>query len=339
MINKRFLLCVGAVFVVNSHLEAFYPNRALAGDGLIGYGVFFFVAGLGLALSSRQKMRPFHEYYWRRIARIYPTLWFITIAAAIARDLYYEPARMPFFHLKITDYVFKFIWPTENTFVAPLMVCYIILYILLRLRPPKSILTAILILVAPFGWIWTIEHSYGGEIYTRPLGAWMWHIAYLQVLLLGAWAGFHLPRSESLTKRRFAIDGAVFMLLLGIYIFAKYNFNSGVHRDLYPILFFFLAAMLWLLLRIACNPQLARVLNALGPGALLINLLGACCLELYFVHVLLLPWPWLISLRFPLNILLLWVLLIPLSYLAERIVNWMKTAANFTNSKNLELSS
>ena len=96
MVNTRFLLFVAAVFVVNSHLESFYPNRSLAGDGLIGYGVFFFVSGLGLALSSRVKVRPFPEYYWRRIVRIYPTLWLMTIPAAIIRDLIYAPARMPY---------------------------------------------------------------------------------------------------------------------------------------------------------------------------------------------------------------------------------------------------
>jgi peptidoglycan/LPS O-acetylase OafA/YrhL len=52
LVNTRFLLFIAAVFVVNSHLEAFYPNPVLAGDGLIGYSLFFFVAGLGLALSG-----------------------------------------------------------------------------------------------------------------------------------------------------------------------------------------------------------------------------------------------------------------------------------------------
>jgi peptidoglycan/LPS O-acetylase OafA/YrhL len=325
VVNTRFLLCIAAVFVVNSHLESFYPKPAFAGDGLIGYGVFFFVSGLGLALSSRRKMRPFHEFYWRRFIRIYPTVWLITIPTAIIADLYSAPDKMPFFHMKYSDYVFKFIWPTENTFVAPLMICYIILYALLRMRPPKSILITIVFLLMPFGWIWTVVHAYGREIYELPLGAWMWRIAYCQILLFGAWLGFHMPRSKSLTYRRFLSDCIGFVLLLGVFIFLKSQMNSGILIDWYPSLFFFVAGMLWLLFRIACNPQLIKILGALGPISFLIQLLGACCLEVYFVHVLLVSWNWLEALRFPLNILLLWILLIPLSYFAERIVSWIRS--------------
>jgi peptidoglycan/LPS O-acetylase OafA/YrhL len=325
LINTRFLLCIAAIFVVNSHLENFYPKPSFAGDGLIGYGVFFFVSGLGLALSSKRKLRPFHEYYWRRFIRIYPTVWLITIPAAVITDLIYEPARMPFFHLKVMDYVYKFIWPTENTFVGPLMICYIILYVLLKLHPPKSLMAAILILMVPFVWIWMSTHSYGRDIYTHPIGWWLWRVAYCQILLFGAWLGFHNPAPESLTKRRFWGDCTGFVFLLVVYVIAKYSFNAGKFSDLYPILFFFVAAFSWLLFRIACNPQLGKIVAALGPGAFLVNLLGACCLEVYFVHVLLISWPWLSALRFPMNILMLWVFLIPLSYLSERIVAWIRS--------------
>jgi peptidoglycan/LPS O-acetylase OafA/YrhL len=325
LVNTRFLLFIAAVFVVNSHLEFFYPNPSMAGDGLIGYGIFFFVSGLGLSLSCKRKLRPFPEYYWRRFIRIYPTLWLITIPADIIKQMISSPGRMAFLHQKPSYYILKFLWPTENTFVGPLMVCYLILYLLLWLRPPKSILVAILILVAPFAWIWALVHPYGRNIYMHPIGTWMWRIAYCQILLLGAWFGYHLPRSTSLTRRRFFVDSIGLIFLLGSYIFAKSRFNSGSFADLYPTLFLFLAGMLWLLLRIACNPQLAGVLALLGPGAVLVDLIGACCLEVYFVHIFLVSWPWLVASRFPLNILLLWILLVPLCYLTERIVSWIRS--------------
>jgi hypothetical protein len=249
----------------------------------------------------------------------------IIIPAAIIKDFLYAPGQMPFFHQKFIDYIYKYIWPTENTFVGPLMICYIILYLLLLRRPSQSILAAILILLAPLGGIWFMAYSYGSDMVSHPAGWWLWRIAFLQILLLGAWLGFHLPDSKLLTKRRLFQDSAGFLLVLGAYIFVKYMFNSGHFSYLYPLLFFIVACMLWWLFRIACNPHLAGILMALGPAAFLINLLGACCLEVYFVHDLLISWRWLASLMFPLNILLLWIFLIPLAYLAERIVSWIRS--------------
>jgi peptidoglycan/LPS O-acetylase OafA/YrhL len=313
------------VFVVNSHLESFYPNPAFAGDGLIGYSLFFFVSGLGLTLSSKKQLRSFRDYYWRRFIRIYPTLWLLTIPPLIIKSIIHAQRPIPFFHQNFVDYLYNYLWPTENTFVGPLMVCYVILYLLLRHRPQKTILIAILALLAPLIGIWLMTHSLGRDMGSHPVGWWLWRIAFLQILLLGAWLSFHLPESKSLTKRRLFLDGAAFLVILCIYIFLKYAFNTGHFSDFYPLLFFIVAGMLWPLFRISCNPHLNEILLPRNPTGVLINLLGTCCLEIYFVQDLLISWHWLSSRTFPFNILLLWILLIPSAYLAERIVSWIRS--------------
>src|SRR3954463_12010645 len=118
-VNTRFLLAIAAILIVNSHLEAFYPVSYLAGDGLFGYGLFFFIAGIGLGLSAKRELRSFGDYYWRRIARVYPTYWLMRLTFAFVDGDVVEMT--PLSAAKI------FIFPTETTFIGALMVDYALL--------------------------------------------------------------------------------------------------------------------------------------------------------------------------------------------------------------------
>jgi len=123
-INTRVLSALAAILIVNSHLEAYYPIASLAGDGLFGYALFFFIAGIGLGLSAKRDMRSFGSYYWRRFARIYPTFWLMRLGfAALTNE---------FPTLTLQKALTIFVFPTDNTFIGALMVDYVILYLVLQ---------------------------------------------------------------------------------------------------------------------------------------------------------------------------------------------------------------
>lgn len=314
-VDTRFLLFLAVVLVVNSHLEDYYPRPYFAGDGLIGYALFFFVSGLGLALSAKRGTRSFPRYYYRRILRIYPTVWFVVIPEAILTG-----AILTF---SAGDYVSNFIWPTHNTFVGPIMLDYALLYLALRPRSARFIAGTIAALAVPAVFIWIKVGHLGNGIYQDPLGIHMATIANFVAMLLGAYFGFRLPERLGTFRR----DTALFVVTLLAYIGLKYSFVGGHHKSLYPTLYLLTFGMLYWLLRMACSTGLEALLGRLRPVAFLVNLLGVCCLEAYFVHNLIVVYwrGFAAALPCPLNVIALWCLVIPGAYALERLASWART--------------
>lgn len=73
--DTHFLRAVAIVFIVNSHLDMFYPKQFFASGGMIGNSLFFMLSVFGLYLSEKKNNRSFKEYMSRRIERIYPSVW------------------------------------------------------------------------------------------------------------------------------------------------------------------------------------------------------------------------------------------------------------------------
>jgi peptidoglycan/LPS O-acetylase OafA/YrhL len=312
--NTRFLLMAAALLIVNSHLEAYYPVPYLAGDGLLGLSLFFFISGIGVTLSAQRGMRSFYQYYWRRIMRIYPTLWLITIPAALIRG---ELA-----HATPLALVERFIWPTANTFVGPLMVCYVLLYFVLRMQSAQLTLSLMLLLYLPqIPLIWTTAHSDKSLVFTTA-GLWIAWITNFQIMLL---ASFLALRLQKIRRERFVLDVTGCAVLSLTFIVMKFVFVRKQAGWLFPLLYLNATVLFIFLFRIASSNELAAVLSRIRPVAFLIAFVGGCTLEIYFIQELLVPRPQLQHIRFPLNVLALWALLIPCAFLVQRIVAWMRT--------------
>ena len=73
------LKCLAVMLIVNSHMESSYGKYAfLASGGSIGLALFFFCSGLTINLSGN-----FFEFYKKRIQRIYPTVFAVALAESI----------------------------------------------------------------------------------------------------------------------------------------------------------------------------------------------------------------------------------------------------------------
>ena len=313
-VNTRFLLFLGALLITNSHLLKFYPKSFFVGDGLLGYAVFFFVAGIGLTLSARQQLRPFPSFYWRRAIRIYPSLWLVVIPLTIYLGHFNE--------MSVSDVVYKFIFPTDNTFVGPLMISYIVLYLLLIPRNPKVILIAFILLFIPFIILWPFVHQHGKNIPQFFPGNWLWKIANFQAMLLGSYLAFRLA---SLRPSSNLINTILLLLTFLVYLTLKACFVKGIYSSLFPLLFFFIFLQFYFLFRLVSSPRFHSLLARIPPVLFLTNLIGACSLEIYFIQDVFVFYTPLYKILFPFNILILWVLLIPLSYLLERVASWIRS--------------
>jgi peptidoglycan/LPS O-acetylase OafA/YrhL len=73
--DTNLLRAVAAILISNSHLEPLYKPRSwMAGDGLLGMLMFFFLSGFGISLASRSRVKGFFPWMGRRIMRIYPAV-------------------------------------------------------------------------------------------------------------------------------------------------------------------------------------------------------------------------------------------------------------------------
>lgn len=77
--DTDFMRAAAALLICNSHLKQIYPHTWLAGDGLIGNSLFFFLSGFGIALSGKSLRLGFFKWYLRRVNRIYPACTLCTI--------------------------------------------------------------------------------------------------------------------------------------------------------------------------------------------------------------------------------------------------------------------
>jgi hypothetical protein len=89
---------------------------------------------------------------------------------------------------------------------------------------------------------------------------------------------------------------------------------------MYPVLFVFLAGIFYFLFQIACSYELGAILKRVPPLAKLVTLIGVSTLELYFVHERLKEFTWLQRIVFPLNIVALWALTLPIAVFVEKFV-------------------
>jgi hypothetical protein len=313
-VNTRMLLAIAAVLIVNSHLEAYYPVSFLAGDGLFGYGLFFFIAGIGLALSAKREMRSFGDYCWRRFARIYPTFWLMRISFGVVHN--------DFADMDLFDVMKVLIWPTDNTFIGPLMLDYVLLYFVLRPKSVDVIRKTMIALMVPIVGLWISLLSEMHRMQQMSLNWLFAGLIYFQMMLFGSYLAADVGPER---KYRFGWDTVAVGGLFGVYVTARFYIQrSTLPAAMYPLLFVLLAALFYFLFQIACSYELAAILKHVPKLAQLVSLVGASTLELYFVHERLAPISFLQQIMFPMNIVALWVLLLPLAVLLEKGVTAMR---------------
>lgn len=315
-VHTMFILFTGMLLVVNSHLKDYYPHPAFGGDGLLGYAIFFFSAGIGIGLSFQARTRSFADYYYRRFIRIYPTLWIVMIPTVLILTY-------PHVH-SLSHYFQVWIFPTGNTFVAPLMIDYIPLYFILLPKKPKAIIWSMALLIIPFLILWSQTWPLGKDTPHTLLGRGLWLVANFQLMLLGAYLAFRPPARRD----TFARDMVASAVVLIVYIGVKMVFSTHAFRGLFPLLFAIIAVQCYLLFRLACSDRLNRLLGQSPILRLPVLVIGGCSLELYFIHyevVVQHGSRYLTALPFPLGILAVWAISLPSAYVVARLADWARS--------------
>jgi peptidoglycan/LPS O-acetylase OafA/YrhL len=281
--DTTLMLCLATVLITLSHLDAFVPDPRIATGGAIGNSLFFFLSGFGLAksLNATAPGAPppsLATFLRKRVIRLYPAV-FIVACAMLAVGLAHINGAI--------DLAAVFVWPTPFWFISAVMVFYVPVFYLARLRP-TGIATAMALLLVPYGIFYSqldlstfIVEGIGNDFTWTNHFKW---INYFGITLLGC-----LVARLDLKPRLSAFSIAVLLGGLLLFLVAKltaFRFDMGhlqfvFQAALYPIVYG--------CFHVFASETLLRPLRA-TPLFPAIALLGGLTLEIYLTQTAWIRW-------------------------------------------------
>jgi peptidoglycan/LPS O-acetylase OafA/YrhL len=308
-------MALAALLVANSHLESFYPHPWLAGDGLLGNSIFFFLAGFGLTSSDQTASRTTVGWWWRRIVRLYPAVILATVGLGLLGEGEWRT-------VKLRDYITTVIWPTRFTFVQMVMPLYAILFVLVRLKRfsayPIAIAMAALIYTAAYMADVSLTLHQPMHLSDRPL---LIHAtSYLAAMLLGACIAWRRPLSAVAST----LSAIMTVVVFNAYVAAKYFMVTGRGVQYYPALHLMtLILCVGLFDLLTAEPVLAwlRKNNSVWRAT---KFVAALTLEIYVVHVYVVDDAAVAAIPFPLNLGIFWALTLPTAWAVGKAAAWAR---------------
>lgn len=225
------LKALAACLITNSHYEGIYPLSIFANGGLLGDVLFFSVSGFCL-YNIPKKFLP---WYGKRIFRIYPAVWMITILYLL----------LGFYDFYERGGVGWFLYPTGYHFVASIMVLYLFYFVVrkfenhwgtflkqsamvpcgsCRITMTRLILAAVVVLQM-IAYLFYDASYYHIDTVREP----MIRFLYFEAMLLGV----HFRESgEKYEKKKAGISFFVTLILFIVYfssklLFVRYEELSG----------------------------------------------------------------------------------------------------------------
>jgi peptidoglycan/LPS O-acetylase OafA/YrhL len=294
------LLKVAAVLLVcNSHLEPLYPVKWLAADGLLGMALFYMLAGWGLTMSDSRKRRGFVDWYGRRLVRLYPAVWIVTLAVGA----WFGTA----LHWSARQWAEQFIYPTNYGFVAGVVILYVPFFFAMRMKRERDYLWLAAGMTIPYfaAYIWKLR----GVPWNAPLSmgnVLAGSIFYFQTMLIGAWMARRRPRMN------LAVAAALLVALMCAYVGMKLLMIRGHYAHFYFLLHWSIFAILYLGMVVGTADPVVRAYRAIPIARELLVLLAGLTLEMYLVHTEVIPY--VTRIPFPANVVALIVVSMVLAW-------------------------
>lgn len=300
------LRAIASCFITNSHYSGIYPYDLLANGGLLGNVIFFAVSGYCLALIKNDySINGFINWYRKRLWRIYLPMDICTCVYMIIG--YYKMS-------EIYNFVYWFVFPTQYAFIKAIMILYIPFFLFLNNKKTQKHLNVIMIMilvVAFLSYVLVYDRSYYHIDNVREPYI---LLLYSECMLLGAW--FRLNNNKYLNKynRRDLFLAAVYFAL---YFASKLVFSKGSNTIIshfqiinqiviYVLLYYLFRTFMGL------NSKLERMSKEIKK---MISVIADMTLELYVVQLPIISAIRKTSIKFPLNWVIVTVLIISVAYL------------------------
>ena len=298
-ISVDFLRFLAALLITNSHMQLLYGKYAmLATGGSIGDALFFFCSGFTLFLKPMGTASNFPDWYKRRINRIYPSVLAIAIVACgifnIRRD------------------IIDIILYGGGWFITYIMVYYVLIFFIGAYLKDKTIhfllLSAVLTGLYFFIFSSKIYTVYYYNIYSDAIIRWP---MFMMPILLGAQIGVSAPK----IKYRPWVD--TIGLIVSVAAFYILIYLSAINKQLMPLQYvscLVLMVITYFFYQVGCSPLVKRIYQH-RTGHFIIRFVGGLCLEIYLVQRLVFTDK--MNSLFPLNLLIMFVIVIAAAYLVR----------------------
>ncbi len=301
-----WLKALAALLITNSHLGHIYPVTSLASGGLLGNLLFFAVSGFCLYTIRK----PFLPWYGRRLVRIYPAVWLVTLIAVLtgvySLDSWQDAVRL-------------FLYPTYYHFIAAILLLYIPFYFVARMahgreKPVRFLLACgggVLVAYAACYLLFFDASSYHIDTVEEP----MILFSYALAMLMGA--SFRV-RGDNVSSS--ALSFLLCLVAVPLYCYTKLAVGSGNIAPAYQCVN---QVSLWLLcyalLRAGAslNKHLTYAPVFLRQAA---SFLASVTLEIYLVQYLIFSLPDIAEFVFPLNLFCTLSCIILVAWIAHMLI-------------------
>ena len=305
-LDTALLLCVACGLIVNSHLEAFWPRSFLAVDGLLGNSLFYVVSGFGIGSSLFSRPQRFGPFLARRLVRIYPAviLTVVLFVGVIGGRAYASGNGLPPWTLG--EAFRALIWPTPFTYVRNIVAIYVIGYVVALPRSRAILYAGFATAIGFFLYGCVRDSATLGPDARLSLGSVPTSVydSFDTALFLG---GMIVAGSRTSPLRHFWASGILAAVLCIAYFALKYlMIVQGFGAGFYPVLFVLVAAVSYLAIGVLSDPVIMQPLRRVPWLAWGVDLVAGLTLEIYVLHqTLMSTFPGLVTIQFPLNIILL----------------------------------
>lgn len=286
-----FLRALAMALITNSHYTGVYPSDLIANGGLLGDVLFFAVSGFCLYNIKL----PFHKWYFKRIIRIYPIIWIITLFYFAIGAYSYENA---------FQFLREMLIPVGYHFVTSIMLLYIPYYVFAYsekrfAKDFKGKLDFTFITMIGIGIIWLAiyfffydKSYYHIDTVREP----MIRFLYFEAMLIGYYIKKHLDIFEN---KKGVVKWIVTAGLFAVYFASKMLFSKRAAFSAYQIINQYILLML-LTGIFVCVASVSSKLDKL-PDFIkkVINYLAKITLEVYVVQVVIIER--FRGLKFPIN--------------------------------------
>jgi hypothetical protein len=294
-IDTTLLLAICTWFIFNSHLEAFYPYKWLAADGLLANSLFYLLSGFAIQKSLRYDSRGFYAYAIRRMLRIYPAI--LTVGTIFLFFGVYGKVELDFLHM-----ISYFVWPTPYTYVKHIVVYYIILYFVARGSKVFHfglLVVALLVSAFAIGWhLWAVGADYRLSLGALPATIW-W--PYFFALVLG---GAFIARSRNIAGS-YWLDALLIVMFFAYFVIKFAILVLGLSSYVYPALFLFVFLICILALTSHALREFSSWIYTRAPLKQFVAMSANLSFQIYIVHQGLVYFQVLQEILFPFNIILL----------------------------------
>ncbi|MDR1683470.1 MAG: acyltransferase [Candidatus Symbiothrix sp.] len=295
-----FLRALAAIVITNSHYTGVYPSDIIANGGLLGDVLFFAVSGYCLCNIRI----PFLKWYLKRIIRIYPIVFIITVIYLL----------LGFYSVHSKSLLWWFVYPTNYHFVASIIVLYIPFYFLLKWEKSSNKIPFVLlflIVIQVIIYIFFYDKSYYHIDKVREP---MIRFLFFEAMLLGAY--MKINNNQYMNRNKW-YNWLIMFALLIVYFVSKMIFVKYPTYSHYQILNqFVLFVLLFYVMKCVAGLD-AKLTKLPNKAKKAINYLAEWTLEIYVVQYVIIPR--LVHFAFPLN----WVLITTTILVAAGLLHYV----------------